>query len=122
MAFAGTNDVYAGGNTYLGEDDNRALLVHWNGTKWSKVSVPAKVSDSWMGGVGVTPVGGGGIWCAWAHRHIARRTPSGTYTDYTLPARGLPYVNAVAHIPGSKTTLAVGSTGTPFHPFISLGK
>ena len=121
VAAIGANDVYAGGNTYLGEDDNRALLVHWNGTKWSKATLPSEVTDNWVGSVGVTPVGGGGIWYAWSHRHLMRRTPSGTTTDYTLPAKGLPYVNAVAYIPGSTTTLAVGSTGSPTHPYIALG-
>lgn len=123
VAFVGDDDVYAGGSIQLGEDDYDSVLVHWNGKKWSKVGLPAKVNDTWMGSVGVAPVSDGSVWFAWANRHLSRRTPSGAWRDYLLSSKTLPSVQAVTHIPGTKTSVAVGDTtrGT-FHPFIALGK
>ena len=123
VAFVGDDDVYASGSIQLGEDDNDSFLVHWNGTKWSKVSLPKKVNDTWMGSVGVAPVSDGSLWFAWANRHLSRRTPSGAWRDYLLSSKTLPSVEAVTHIPGTKTSVAVGETTRGiFHPFIALGR
>lgn len=122
VAFLGGDDVYASGNVNTGERVDKPILVHWNGTKWSKVTLPSTVKSPYAS-VGVTPVGGGGIWYGWANRHILRRASSGHWTDYTLPSKSGPAVEAIAHIPGSKTSLAVGvTTGSTGHPFIALGR
>jgi len=120
VAFVGTNDVYAAGDVEIGENVYSPVLVHWNGTKWSKVSVPKAVHPAY-GVNGIAPVGGGGTWYSWDARHIERRTPSGTWTDYkvTTPS-GAPTLYGITHIPGTKSSLTVGRS--PSGAVIMLGK
>lgn len=121
VAFVGKNDVFAAGENNPADSVHGPVLVHWNGTKWSKVSVPKSVHPAY-GVNGVAPIGGGGIWYSWDLRHEVRRTPSGTWTDFRIPKKVDPYVSAIAHIPGTKITLGVGYAGPPQRPLITLGK
>ena len=56
IAAASSNDVWATGASYYTSGVSKALIEHWNGTKWSLVA-GAKIQTlkSGLGGIAVVP-------------------------------------------------------------------
>lgn len=110
VAFAGTGDVYASGYSSNRDEDSEPILVHWNGTTWSKVNTALD-----GGGIyGLAPAQAGGLWALRAEYTEPIR-PQYRSTDGTWTSPELGGTNAQAYsllrVPGSDRTIAVGGTG-----------
>ncbi|MBO2456708.1 hypothetical protein [Actinomadura violacea] len=109
---ASDNDVWAVGTARVadaaGKASSRAMLAHWNGTKWTNVLGAAGTS---MGKIASD--GAGGIWVT-SGSTLRHRTKAGVWSNETLaaPAGTTVRASALALRPGTTTMWAVGQTST----------
>lgn len=110
IAVLGENDVYASGNINMEEATSEPILVHWNGTKWSKVSVPEMTGSHRVRGI--VKDDQGGLMLLRAGKYVQHRSVDGSWTRQTLPspAKKTPSAQAMTHVPGTSHTLIVGGT------------
>lgn len=91
--------------------DSQIFLAHWNGTTWRHIAQP---SGAALGNM--TPDGQGGVWLSGQSTadeqwHFYHRTGGHWVTTASVPApqsTQVDIVDALAHVPGTTTVLAVG--------------
>lgn len=130
LAYEGANDVFAAGSIYYpggvdGDDEDYVpILMHWNGTKWSKDSVPYKGTTQ-RGPI--APDGKGGIWMGDGEHgdpSVFHRDKAGNWSRVALPAAKKSYhlwSFDFANVPGTTTTLGTGwlvPNGDPNDPTV----
>ncbi len=88
------------------------ILLHWNGTRWSRVTgkLPA---DTLVGPV--APDGRGGLWLPAADgvHEVLLHFAAGHWSSVKVPTSGgkLPVITALALVPGTRTLLGTGPLG-----------
>ena len=85
------------------------ILLHWNGTRWSRVTGTLP-SDSLLGAL--APDGRGGLWLPAANgvHEVLLHYSGGRWSSVKVPTAGgkLPDVTALALVPGTRTLLGTG--------------
>jgi hypothetical protein len=111
------SDVWLAGQ--LTARPRRPVLLHWDGTAWRQVPVPASIPAFRV--AGLTGDGAGGVWflairvgsASYSFRHYA----AGQWTEQAIPANGLPGANpadvtfniyAIARVHGTTSVWATG--------------
>lgn len=86
-----------------------ALAMNWSAGKWHRYPFPGSVNEL----NSIVPDGSGGLWAAFNVSQTVAHFSAGRWRDITLPALSgsRPFVGALAHVPRSGTTYAVGSFG-----------
>lgn len=121
LAYIGKNDAFASGQLMTSESDYQAILLHWNGTRWTRVATPAAAET---GLDDVAADGRGGLWAVSGDVNgVLHRTSAGTWSTYALPGDGHPSAWAMTRIPGTKRAIGAGqveATASTWKPAIML--
>jgi hypothetical protein len=117
VALTGPDNVWAEASYVVGARTPVQRLLHWNGTKWSRVSSPPGVS--FMNNF--APDGAGGLWVAgsgpakayrWYFYHYNGRHWFKVAVPWQGPATS-GQISFLANVPGTTTMLAGGDLNLP---------
>lgn len=110
LAFVGEKDAYACGMLMTSETDYQAVLLRWNGKKWTRAAAP-QAAETGLDDVAAD--GHGGLWAvAGGVNGVLHRSPSGSWSTYKLPGAGHPRIWAMTRIPGTKRAIGGGDVET----------
>jgi hypothetical protein len=115
IAAVSTESVWA----LTANSTSSAVLFHYNGSTWSKVTVPYTVVEPSPGGY-LTPDGSGGAWTGTWYKGSAYlyHYSGGKWSRDALPGSDYGAINALAQIPG---TTSVWGAGYELKPPLDAG-
>jgi hypothetical protein len=105
VAATSANDVWAAGNYDTSTGQAKTLVLHWNGTSWTRVASPAPAAGSVLRGVAATSSSN-----AWAvgNHHVAS---TNTNKTLVLHWNGTSWARTAAPSPGGGKDVFNGLQG-----------